>query len=358
MSTNCITLQKFFDPSICPSRFRTDKKIIQDGDSGYALTKNEIWGLSTEVSELLWDRLEGKIDENLAVVLPNVIEYPIVFLGIANIRSCNCLLNPNLKKDEYVFALEDMGCSLMLTFQNSPALAAEEAAKDVGIPIIRLHLDREKQMMVFYEGDTKIERASTNRESSDVQGSDICLRLHTSGTTSRPKTVAIPHANFCFTMMNIFLTYRWEAKKDVGLLVMPLFHVHGLLCGLFSPMLNNAKIVFAGGSKFHASTFWDDVKKYDVTWATMVPSMIQILTFKPELGLPNKLKFVRSCSAALELIVAEKFQKYFETPVCEAYAMTEACHQMAANIPTNTKLGCCGIPTGTEIIVVKKDSTE
>ena len=59
---------------------------------------------------------------------------------------------------------------------------------------------------------------------------DIGLFLHTSGTTSRPKGVPLSHANLTASLRNIVATYEFT-PADRSLLVMPLFHVHGLMAG-------------------------------------------------------------------------------------------------------------------------------
>jgi len=62
------------------------------------------------------------------------------------------------------------------------------------------------------------------------RASDIALFLHTSGTTSRPKGVPLTHVNLASSLVNIRDTYELS-PADRSLLVMPLFHVHGLMAG-------------------------------------------------------------------------------------------------------------------------------
>ena len=59
---------------------------------------------------------------------------------------------------------------------------------------------------------------------------DVALFLHTSGTTSRPKGVPLSQGNLAASLRNIALTYELT-PRDRSLLVMPLFHVHGLMAG-------------------------------------------------------------------------------------------------------------------------------
>ena len=43
------------------------------------------------------------------------------------------------------------------------------------------------------------------------------------------------------------------------------------------------------------------------------------------------MRFIRSCSSSLPPPVLAQLESVFQAPVLEAYAMTEACHQMTAN---------------------------
>ena len=62
------------------------------------------------------------------------------------------------------------------------------------------------------------------------QADDVALLLHTSGTTSRPKAVPLNHGNLAASLITIRETYDL-GPDDRSLLVMPLFHVHGLMAG-------------------------------------------------------------------------------------------------------------------------------
>lgn len=72
-----------------------------------------------------------------------------------------------------------------------------------------------------------------------------------------------------------------------------------------------------------------------------------------------KIRFIRSCSAALAPAIFHKLEHEFQTPVLEAYAMTEAAHQMTSNNlpPGKRKPGTVGQPQGVEIVILdEKDN--
>lgn len=192
------------------------------------------------------------------------------------------------------------------------------------------------------------------------EDADAALFLHTSGTTSRPKGVPLTQANLASSIHHIKDWYELS-PSDRTLIVMPLFHVHGLMAALLSTLAAGGTAVLPASGRFSASSFWKDIKANNVTWYTAVPTIHQILLkvhkSHPEAEYP-KLRFIRSCSSTLAPAVLEDLQESFKAPVLEAYAMTEASHQMTSNpLPAHgpNKIGTVGKPTGIELAILNND---
>jgi oxalate---CoA ligase len=146
-------------------------------------------------------------------------------------------------------------------------------------------------------------------------------------------------------MLNIQNTYQLSSS-DRTLLVMPLFHVHGLLAGFLAPLMSHGSVIVP--ARFSASDFWRDFVNHKANWYTAVPTMHQIL-LKNTLPSPiPSIRFVRSCSSPLAPTVHQQLETLFNAPVIEAYAMTEAAHQMTSNPlpPGLRKPGSVGLPQG------------
>jgi acyl-CoA synthetase (AMP-forming)/AMP-acid ligase II len=141
---------------------------------------------------------------------------------------------------------------------------------------------------------------------------------------------------------------------------MPLFHVHGLMASLLATLSSGGTVILPAGGRFSASTFWEDAFEHQITWYTAVPTIHQILLAKQKASpVPSerrpKLRFIRSCSSSLAPAVLHKLEEEFEAPVLEAYAMTEASHQMTSNsLPKHGahKPGTVGKATGIELAVL------
>src|SRR5687767_1936889 len=186
------------------------------------------------------------------------------------------------------------------------------------------------------------------------RGEDVALFLHTSGTTSRPKGVPLTHANLMASIRNIAATYALT-PEDTSLIVMPLFHVHGLIGATLSTLLTGGTVIVP--PSFSATKFWPVVAEHRATWYSAVPTIHQILLSRADAdGAPRTgLRFIRSCSAALAPAVFAQLEKRFGAPVLEAYGMTEASHQMSSNpLPAGgaRKPGSVGRGTGVEIVIL------
>lgn len=213
-------------------------------------------------------------------------------------------------------------------------------------------------------GSSKIAQLSALLQ-DPPQPSDVALFLHTSGTTSRPKGVPLTHGNLASSLSNIAATYELSSQ-DCSYLVMPLFHVHGLMAGLLAPLAAGGAVSFPAAGRFAASTFWSDVAESRATFYTAVPTMHQVLLSRADLGERKaagspRLRFVRSCSSALAAATLEKVEAMTEAPCLEAYAMTEASHQMTSNpLPKfgKRKPGTVGKPQGgVSVAVLSPDNS-
>lgn len=138
---------------------------------------------------------------------------------------------------------------------------------------------------------------------------------------------------------------------------MPLFHVHGLLAGFLAPLLAGGSVIVPG--RFSASAFWRDFTTYKANWYTAVPTIHQILLKTPlPSPIPN-IRFIRSCSSSLAPKTFHDLEKTFNAPVLEAYAMTEASHQMTSNPlpPAERRPGSVGIGTGVEVAILDQEGS-
>jgi acyl-CoA synthetase (AMP-forming)/AMP-acid ligase II len=156
---------------------------------------------------------------------------------------------------------------------------------------------------------------------------------------------------------NIQITYKLS-PEDRTLLVMPLFHVHGLLAGFLAPLFSNGSVIVP--MRFSASEFWDMFTNYNANWYTAVPTIHQILLRNPPPSKVPNIRFIRSCSSPLSPKTFHELEKAFNAPVLEAYAMTEGAHQMTSNPlpPAKRFPGSVGIGQGVEVKILDQKGVE
>jgi acyl-CoA synthetase (AMP-forming)/AMP-acid ligase II len=287
--------------------------------------------------------------DRVAIVLPNGPEMATSFLAVAS-GATSAPLNPTYRADEFEFYMTDLGAKALVVEAGgaSPALAA---ANKLGIAVLTLTPDPERGAGAFrLTGET----LGFAARPGPAEAEDIALILHTSGTTSRPKIVPLSQANVTKSAANIAASLEFS-EADRGLNVMPLFHIHGLIAGLLAPLSRGGSVFCTPG--FNALKFFAAMEEAKPTWYTAVPTMHQALLTR---AAQNKaviarhpLRFVRSSSASLPPRVIGELEAAFDAPVIEAYGMTEASHQMAANpLRGVRKPGSVGLAAGPEIAIM------
>lgn len=285
--------------------------------------------------------------EAVSIVLPNGLEFLVAFLAVARAGAIAAPLNSAYTLDEFTFFMEDADSQLVMLPEGDHS--GRDAARQLGVPSVDVTLDIDGRVQLSRNGSVLTDRKEALGPSSD----DVALFLHTSGTTSRPKGVPLTHGNLLASIKNIGDTYALT-PDDVAMVVMPLFHVHGLIGVALSTLYTGGSIVVP--SRFSASRFWHEQSETGATWYSAVPTIHQILLMRADddNAPQESFRFIRSCSAALAPSVFNDLESRFGAPVLEAYGMTEASHQMASNHlpPGSREPGTVGTGTGVEIAVM------
>lgn len=290
----------------------------------------------------------------VSIAIVNSYEFIVSFLAASWQRAIAAPLNPAYKQGEFEFYIEDVKSAIVLVPKGayesgSPAV---KAAQKFNAAIAECYWDAAKGEVALDVKELGQLKDKRKEPVLTAKPDDIALVLHTSGTTSRPKVVPLSHRNLTRTMYNIRQTYQLT-PSDRTMLVMPLFHVHGLLCGLLAPLYSGGSMIVP--PKFSASDFWRDFITHRANWYTAVPTIHQILLKNPVPSPPPPIRFIRSCSSPLSPTVFDALEKTFKAPVLEAYAMTEAAHQMTSNpLPSvgRRKPGTVGFGQGVEVVIL------
>ncbi|MEO8279048.1 MAG: acyl--CoA ligase [Ideonella sp.] len=288
-------------------------------------------------------------NDRVAIVLPNGPEMATCFLACASAVS-SAPLNPAYRADEFEFYLDDLHAKALIVEQGSQSPAVE-AARKLGIRIIELVVAEGAPAGHFSLGSMP---GAICANPGPSHATDVAMVLHTSGTTSKPKRVPLSVANLCASAGNIAATLQLTTQ-DIGLNIMPLFHIHGLMAGLLAPLSAGARVFCTPG--FNALRFFKWMDEAHPTWYTAVPTMHLAISSRGKQNADvlarHPLRFVRSSSSAMPPLLIEQIEAMFKAPLIESYGMTEAAHQMASNPlpPLQRKPGSVGRAAGPEIAI-------
>jgi acyl-CoA synthetase (AMP-forming)/AMP-acid ligase II/acyl carrier protein len=316
------------------------------------LSYRGLCGQIDRTAEALAERGIGCSDR-VAVIVPDGPEMALAFLTLS---ACAAFapLNPAYTAAEFEFYLSDVRAKALVLPEGieSPARAV---ARSRGLPVLELISRPEAEAGVFELKGTDPVRVGTPRGRSLAQPEDVALALHTSGTTSRPKLVALTHRNLCSSARHIADTLALT-PMDRCLSIVPLFHIHGLIGVVLSSIAAGASVACPSG--FNAAHFPEWLEVLRPTWYSAVPTMHQAILARvvdhTEIIRRSPLRFIRSSSSALPPRVMRDLEAVFKAPVIESYGMTEASHQITSNPlpPGVRKPGSAGRAAGPEVAIM------
>jgi long-chain acyl-CoA synthetase len=106
----------------------------------------------------------------------------------------------------------------------------------------------------------------------------LALLIYASGTTGRPRGVMLDHANISATAQIIIGWFEMTADTR-SLLVLPAFHVNGIMASVMSPLLAGGSAFLA--ERFNAAGFWATVERARPIFFSAVPTIYAMLTSRP-----------------------------------------------------------------------------
>jgi acyl-CoA synthetase (AMP-forming)/AMP-acid ligase II len=253
-----------------------------------------------------------------AVMLPNVPEFATAFYGVLAAGGVVTTLNPLYKSDEIAHQLEDSGAKYLLTLPQLFDKAATATAKL-------------KLREIFVVGETlgatpfsALLAADGTPPSVDWDpGEDLAVLPYSSGTTGKPKGVALTHTNLAAGVLAVAIPLQFKAGSK-HLAVLPFFHVAGMVCVLHAALSAGHTLVLM--HHFEMESFLRTVQNYRVELALLVPPIVIALAKHPvvESYDLSSLKLVGSGAAPLGAEMQRVCENRLKTPVVQGYGMTEA----------------------------------
>ncbi|WP_171178968.1 AMP-binding protein [Ruegeria sp. HKCCD8929] len=191
----------------------------------------------------------------------------------------------------------------------------------------------------------------------EVTPQSHALLMYTSGTTGRPKGVVHTQSSLLAGGWTTAIAHALT-PEDRGLCVLPIYHINGLCVTVMGALVSGGSLALV--SRFSASNFWAQAAQSEVTWFSVVPTIISHLLHSesdPDPDCIARLRFGRSASSALAPEVQRAFETRFGIPIVETMGLTETAAQILSNpLPPGTrKIGSPGIGVGNEVAIFDSD---
>lgn len=367
---------------------------------GMETTFRELDLLSDRFAAALADLGVAKGDR-VGIHLPNCPQFAIAYFGLLKAGAVFAPISPLLAKNEFVFQLNDAGIEtyigLDLTFRMPRQVIPETRVKRtilasladcyprVSAPVKALRrkplpegaLDFSELLATYPEEPPEVHIDAEQ---------DLAHIAYTGGTTGSPKGVMTTHfnvvANCCqYTHWFIggdvayeqgMLRVRREEGdraedhvvgrgREVSLIVVPWFHVMGLIAFLDIQVMNGWTMIVS--HRFDPEQYLQDIGKYSATGFGGVPQLFVPLVDHPLFEKENlsNIKLVTSGAAPISLTLLERVMREISGVVCEGYGLTECTMGCTANPPSREGLkpGSVGLPLAdTEIRIADPEKSE
>ncbi|ABD54484.1 AMP-binding protein [Jannaschia sp. CCS1] len=194
----------------------------------------------------------------------------------------------------------------------------------------------------------------------DLTPDDHALLMYTSGTTGKPKGVVHSQSSLLAGGWTTAVAHALTAQ-DRACCVLPIYHINGLCVSLMGTLVSGGSALIL--PKFSASRFWDQADAAQITWFSVVPTIISHLLHgeaDPKPITRARLRFGRSASSALAVETQAAFESRFGVPIIETMGLTETAAQILSNPlpPGVRKIGSPGVGFGCEVRILAPDISE
>jgi len=287
----------------------------------------------------------------VAIVLPASVDFVVAYLGVLGAGAVAVPLNPSSPPAELARELEAVRPRVAVV-AGAPAGTAA-GALGATAPA------RATVAELVTEGSARAETAPVAEREDD----DPAVLLFTSGTAGFPKAAVLTHGSLRANIEQIELAVGVAARpEDVGILLVPPFHVFGLNAVLGVQLYAGSATVLPAGERFDPAATLELVEGARVTLLVGVPTVFAALADLPG-ARGDELRSVRlalSGAAPLSPEVAERFRARFGLPLWQGYGLTEASPAVCfPDVSGPWRPGSVGVPLpGVEVRLVDEDGED
>jgi long-chain acyl-CoA synthetase len=281
-------------------------------------------------------RSEGvRPGDRVALIAPNVVEFPVLYHGILRAGAVVVPMNPLLRGREVNHHFHDSGAVLALVW-HTVADASHAGAVGTDTRVLVVEPTATAELLAGLDPDPA---------AHDPEPGDTAVILYTSGTTGAPKGAELSHHNLLSNAVTTQESLFRLGPDDTVLGALPLFHAFGQTCALNTTVVAGRTLTLL--PRFTAAGALAVVERDRVSHFAGVPTMYVAMLHEPRAA-EFDLSSWRSCvsgGASLPVEVLRGFEEKFGVPVLEGYGLSETSPVASFNQPdTVRKPGTIGTP--------------
>ncbi len=357
---------------------------IAYSNMGTSITFGQLDQMSYSFACYLQNNLNLKKGDRVAIMLPNILQYPIALCGILRAGLVVVNVNPLYTARELKHQLTDSGAKSIVILENF-ADVLSEIIDDTDIekviltkigdmlPFPKKHLVNFvlkyikklipkyslKEIIPFIGAVDKSEKYSLNRIKIDAE--DLAFLQYTGGTTGLSKGAMISHKNMLF---NLHQSKAWQAnlfddvETIVAITALPLYHIFSLQSNCLAMMLDGGENVLITNPRDFPA-FVKELSKHKFVYITGVNTLFASLLNTPGF---DKLDFTSlrwsiGGGMAVQSAVSKDWEEITGQSILQAYGLTETSPAAIVNpINSDQFTGSIGLPiSSTEVIICDDD---
>ena len=361
-----------------------DKPAFQN--MGKTLTYAEVGKLATDFASYLQNVLKLPRGERVAIMMPNVLQYPIVLFGILQAGLVAVNTNPLYTPRELEYQLKDSGATTIVVLENFAntlelvlphtqikhviVASVGEMFGMIKGALMNFVIRKVKKMVPEYRipntvtFQTALKQGAANTfKPVELTRDDTALLQYTGGTTGLAKGAVLSHGNICANMLQAkeWIKNSLHEGKETVIAALPLYHIFALTVNLMIFANIGSKIILITNPR-DMKGFIGELKKEPISVFIGVNTLFNAMVNRPDFAEVDfsRLKLTLGGGMATQRAVAEKWKKITGTPIVEAYGLTEASPGVCCN-PLNIEAysGGIGLPvSSTEVELRDADGKE
>ncbi len=382
---------------IDPTRYQSVIQVFQESAKKYGhrpafqnlgktISYAETAKLVNDFASFLQNTLKLPRGERVAIMMPNLMQYPVALFGALQAGLTVVNTNPLYTPRELEHQLNDSGATTIVVLENFAntleLVLPRTKIKNVIVAtvgdmfgffkgnLINFVLRKVKKMVPEYRISNTISFQTALKQGAsqpftpvDITRDDTAFLQYTGGTTGVAKGAVLTHGNICANMQQAaeWIKNKLVPGEEVVIAALPLYHIFALTVNLMIFTQAAAKIMLITNPR-DMKAFIGDMKKEKISVFIGVNTLFNAMVNRPDFAEVDfsALKLTLGGGMATQKAVAEKWKNITGTPIVEAYGLTEASPGVCCN-PLNIPAysGGIGLPVpSTEVELRGADGKE